>query len=663
MIPARAGTKILASLAILFLLGFGFVVYAVPGAAGHRPLASASSPAAASTQGEKVSFRLVQVAAVANGSRNANASGYAGISISGQSLSVEWSIRGAMPGALLELDMQAVATDSTGTSKSFAIATAQVNPDGEVGSTGSATLDPGNYSIGLTVVDPSTNPHGTVFTSDPATAQVTVSSSQDNQTQPNRAIGSTMSYSLVPFPVYLGSQAPSNFSFREGGALVVVSGDQLQVTTSFLGAPNTEFVNVVQTTHQNITAGTVTTTSTGGGVFKGSVTLEPGTYDVGLLVYVFGNTASPVAVSDPRAIEVTLPVGTQTSSTSTNSESSSSASTSTTTSFSTSQSKTTSIPPPETVNGLTLAPVTASSAPHGYLYGKGSGGFAVTGGSIYFSLLFVGQNPNARYSLVLSVNGTARTIGNYTTNNEGSATTHASAPLGTGEFALSLSVVDLVSFNAPTVVLATVPASFTVVVHAPSTSTSTSTSTTTSSNETETQRGGYWTFKLTPVTTNIVPPGYRFATSGTAVVLLDAHHSLLNVVLGFQNGNPSTTYSAALVLNGTRVNLGSMTTNREGGAELHSSIQVNPGTYLVGVEVYDVSDVSEFNASGPVLVMTSDPNTQVAVIIPTTAESSSTSAENSGGSHSQTTTQSVGHEHSDQHRDDDKRRVGSRGAD
>lgn len=640
MIPARAGTKILASLAILFLLGFGFVVYAVPGAVSPpRPLASASSPAGgASTLGDKVSFQLVQVAAVANASPNANASGYAGISITGQSLSVEWSITGAVSGALLELDMQAVATSSTGTSKSFAIATAQVNADGEVGSTGSATLDPGNYSIGLTVVDSSTDAHSAVFTSDPATAQVTIPSSQDGQTQPNRAIGNTMSYSLVPLG-FLGDQAASNFSFREGGALIVISGDQLQVTTSFLGSPNTEFVNVIQTAHQNITAGTVTTTSTGGGVFKGSVTLEPGTYDVGILVYVSGNTASPVAVSDPRAIEVTLPIGTQTSTTSASSENSSSASSSTTT-VSTSETKTTGVPPPETVNGLTLAPVTTTSAPQGYLYGKGTGGFAVAGGSIYFSLLFVGQNPDTRYSLILSVNGTSRTIGNYTTNNEGSAATHTSAPLGTGEFALTLSVVDSVNFNSPTVVLTTVPASFTVAVHATSTTSSTTES---SSTETETQRGGSWTFKLIPATVTSVPPGYHFATSGTAIVLLDARHSLLSVVLGFQNGNPSTTYSAALVINGTSVNLGSLTTNREGGAELHSSIQINPGTYLIGVEVYDVSDASEFNASGPVLVLTSDPNAQVAVIVPKTAESSSsTSVENSSGSHGSTTAQSAG---------------------
>ncbi|HVC27339.1 MAG TPA: hypothetical protein VND40_04190 [Nitrososphaerales archaeon] len=637
MVPASAGTRILASLAILLLLSFGFVAYAVPGTANVSPPASGSATAAANNPGSDLYFQLVQVASSAGGPAGANASGSAGISISGQSLSIEWSVKGAMPGELLQLDVQAAAINSTGTSKSFTVATVHVNSDGEAGSTGSATLDPGYYSIGLTVVDPSPSSSSTVLTSDPASAQVAIASSQDNQTQTAKAIGSALSYSLVPLPVYLEKDAPSNYSFREGGALIVVSGNQLQVTTSFLGAANTEFINVVQTTHQNITAGMVTTTSTGGGVFKGNVTLEPGTYDVGLLVFVFGNTSSPVAVSVPRAIQVTLPVTTQPSSTTTSSRSSSSSSTrDTTVSTSHTTTTTSSTSPPETVDQLQFAPVTVPTAPKGYLYGKGSGGFAVTGGSIYFNLLFSGQNPDARYSLVLSVNGTSRTIGNYTTNAEGSATSRAGTTLGTGKFALSLSVVDLTNFNAPTVVLASVPSSFTVVVQASSTSSSTGSTSTGSAHP----LGPEWSFKLEPAAVGGVPPGYHFATSGTAVVTLDAHYSVLRVVLGFQDANPSTTYSAALVLNGTSVNLGSMTTNRGGGAELHSSIQVNPGRYLIGIEVYDVSDVAEFNANGPVLVMLSDPNTQLAVIVPTNAESSSTSFTTSSGAEGSATSQS-----------------------
>ena len=551
MNPARAGWHTLAIFAILFLLGFGFVVYAVPGVANLAPMSSgnSSAPAASPAQSENVYYRLVQVATTAEGAPGANASGYAGISISGQFLSLEWSVTNAVPGEQLQLVMDAVAASTTGASKSFTFATVEVNAHGEAGSTASATLEPGNYSIGLAVVDPSRSSHSTIFASDPRTAQVVISSSQTTSTQSTlttTAHQNGLSYSLVPLPVYLGQTAPTNYSFREGGALIIASGNQLSVTTSFLGEPDTRFVNVIQTENHNLTVGAVTTTSTGGGVFKGNITLSPGTYDVGLLLYVYGNTASPVAVSIPRAIRVTLPVTTETSSTTTTAASSSSSSTRAAAVLTnhTTSSSTLSVPSSEAVGHLQFAPVTTTVAPSGYLHGKGSGEFAVTGGSIYFSLLFSGQSPRTSYSLMLSVNGTSRTIGNYTTDEDGGATAKAGAVLGTGTFALSLSVVDLTNFDSPTVVLASVPSSFTVTALAPSTSQSTNTSTSTSTTSftpSETPGGPEWVFKLAPAVIGTAPPGYHFATSGTAIVSLDARHSLLNVVLGFQHGNPSTT--------------------------------------------------------------------------------------------------------------------------
>ncbi|MGH9918611.1 MAG: hypothetical protein ACRD6W_07070, partial [Nitrososphaerales archaeon] len=84
-----------------------------------------------------------------------------------------------------------------------------------------------------------------------------------------------------------------------------------------------------------------------------------------------------------------------------------------------------------------------------------------------------------------------------------------------------------------------------------------------------------------------------------------------------------------------------MTTNAAGGTELHSSLQVNPGKYLIGVEVYDISDVAEFNANGPVLVMTSDPNMQLAVIVQATAVPPSGSSGISSESQGSTTSPSA----------------------
>jgi hypothetical protein len=437
------------------------------------------------------------------------------------------------------------------------------------------------------------------------------------------ALSNGLSYTLLPLPAYLHQETPANYSFREGGALIVSSGDKLQVRTSFIGSPRTDFTTVLQTAAENFTLGSVTTGESGGAAFKGNLTLQPGSYDLGLLVFVSGQLGSPVGVSVPRGIQVTLPGTTQTSSTTTNS-------TSTRTSSSASQG-------PQAVDELQFRPVTVPNASGSYPYGQGGGRYAVEGGSVYFSLEFTGQKPSTQYSLVLSVNGSAKTIREYTTNSDGGGSIAANASLGTGRFVLGLTVFDSSTFAAPTPVLASVPSTFTVNAHG--TRTTTSTTSTSTSETSPASNGLLWTFKLVPATAANVPAGYRFATTGTAVVSLDARDSLLMVELGFQDANPSTTYDASLALNGSNIDLGSMTTNKQGGAVLHATIQVSPGRYLMGVMVYDVSDVAAFSAGAPVLVLVSDPTTQVAVIVPPAAERSS-STSTSSSSESQGTTSS-----------------------
>lgn len=142
-----------------------------------------------------------------------------------------------------------------------------------------------------------------------------------------------------------------------------------------------------------------------------------------------------------------------------------------------------------------------------------------------------------------------------------------------------------------------------------------------------------WTFKLVPSGVANAPSGYKFASSGTALAMLAQGGSVFKVELGFQDGNPSTTYTASLLLNGTAMGLGTMTTNRDGGAELHATVQVDPGAYLLGVVVFDVSDVSAFGASGPVPVLVSSPSTQLAVVGPS-EEYQAGSTGSSSASHS-----------------------------
>jgi hypothetical protein len=437
------------------------------------------------------------------------------------------------------------------------------------------------------------------------------------------ALFNGLSYSLLPTPAYLHQEVPANYSFKEGGALIVSSGDQLQVRTSFIGSPRTNFTTVLQTEAQNFTLGTVTTGESGGGAFRGNLTLEPGSYDIGLLVFVSGQPGSPVGVSVPRGIQVRLPGATQTSSHTTNS----------TETYSSSGAS----PQPQATDELEFRPTTVPGAPSSYPYGQGAGRYAVEGGVVYFSLEFTGQKQSTQYSLTLSVNGSAQTIGEYTTNAEGGASVTANATLGTGRFLLGLTVLDSSSFATPTPVLASVPSNFVVYAYGTRTTTSTSTSEVPPS-----VSGLLWTFKLIPAATANAPAGYRFPTTGTAVVSLDVRDSLLNVELGFQDANPSTTYEASLVLNGSNVELGSMTTNRQGGAVLHSTIQVSPGRYLLGVVVYDVSDVAAFDVGAPVLVLVSDPTTQVAVIVPPPSEGSpSTSSASSTGSQGTSSTSST----------------------
>ncbi len=436
--------------------------------------------------------------------------------------------------------------------------------------------------------------------------------------QAGAALSNGLSFALVPTPTYLHQETPANYSFKEGGALIVAFGVKLQVRTSFIGSPQTDFVTVLQTAAQNMTLGSVTTSSDGGAAFKGNVTLQPGSYYLGLLVFASGQPASPVGVSVPRGIHVTLPGATQTSTYTTNATESRAATYTSTTSEL-----------PQAADELGFTPIAVPNAPSSYPYGDGSGGYSIHGGSVYFSLEFNGQKPSTQYSLLLSVNGSARTIGEYATNGKGRGSVAANSTLGEGRFVLGLTVVDQSTFAVPTPVLASVPSSFTVN----SSGTVTTTSTSSSSEATPPGSGLLWTFKLVPATTTSAPEGYRFASTGTAMVSLDARESSLNIELGFQDANPSTTYDASLVLNGSGTDLGSMTTNGQGGAVLHASIQVAPGMYLMGVMVYDVSDVAAFNAAAPVLVLVSDPSTQVAVIVPSAAEEGpSTSTTSSGES-------------------------------
>ncbi len=111
-----------------------------------------------------------------------------------------------------------------------------------------------------------------------------------------------------------------------------------------------------------MTLGSVTTSSDGGAAFKGNVPLQPGSYYLGLLVFASGQPASPVGVSVPRGIHVTLPGATQTSTYTTNATESRAATYTSTTSEL-----------PQAADELGFTPIAVPNAPTAYPYGDGSG--------------------------------------------------------------------------------------------------------------------------------------------------------------------------------------------------------------------------------------------------------------------------------------------------
>src|SRR4029077_15389552 len=121
----------------------------------------------------RVYYSLVQVTSAATA--GANTTGYAGISIVGESLALGWFVKGAVPGAQLQMVMQV--NSSGGATKSLPLQTVTVSSLGTAESQSTVDLDYGYYSIGLVVIDPTTSAHSEVLTSVPASAPVAIQSS------------------------------------------------------------------------------------------------------------------------------------------------------------------------------------------------------------------------------------------------------------------------------------------------------------------------------------------------------------------------------------------------------------------------------------------------------------------------------------------------------
>jgi hypothetical protein len=588
MAPLRAEVKsgVTVILVVLLLAG-GVLVYAAPPAA---------SPLDDNLPASTLTFGLAPVAAP-SAQTNPGATGKASLYVQGQTLGIEWAAYNLSPGIPVEL---AMVVNSSGHSATQVLSTVVTSSEGNAGSTASTTLGPGSYAVGLRVYETESSAAGVLLLSSmPAFASLTIGSSSytEQYTSTEDHTGGTGSYgfTLVPMPTLIHQSTPQDYPFKEGGAVIQVYGDVMAVSLSFLGTPNTQFKLVLSRGDSNETLGTITTGGSGGGVLKTTQTLSPGVYSLGLLIFAGGDNGALVAQSVPRSVSIVIAsnAGTVTQST-------------TTTTTSTEQNY-----HPESGSGLfELAPVTSTSAPSGYLYGTGKVEYATTGAQLLFSGVFAGQNPNTHYLFAITVNGSAKQVGDYTTDQYGTGHLGASVTLGQGTFAIGVEVLDASTFSTPTVVLAGNPTSilFHFNLHGETETSSTFSHTVSSStgNENEYQNG----IRLVPAPFPNAPGNYRFG-AGTAIVY--AQHGYLALEVGITRANPSTGYEVALSLNGTQTNIGTMTTNGDGSAYFKNAIQVNPGTYVLRIVLYDATS---FKESSPVLVLQNDPSAHIVIVVP-----------------------------------------------
>jgi hypothetical protein len=284
-------------------------------------------------------------------------------------------------------------------------------------------------------------------------------------------------------------------------------------------------------------------------------------------------------------------------------------------------------------------------APANYPFQEGGGLVVVSGHQLELTVKFL-ATIDSRYVIVLQTATRNVTIGKVTTGPAGGASFKSDLTLASGTYQFGLLVfvagqttespVGVSTPRAIEAVLGTGSSSSSTSSTSPGSSTqgsgggkeSTTTATTMTSASTA-AAASTWVFSLTPIPVVAVPQGYRFASSGTAAVTFAPRYSLVEVRVGFQDANPSTTYGVVLTLNGTIMDVGAMTTNKAGSALLQASLQIPPGRYMLGVRVYDIST---FKVRGPVAVLTSDPLTQLVTITPasqTVPPSSSSSSTNS----------------------------------
>jgi hypothetical protein len=428
-------------------------------------------------------------------------------------------------------------------------------------------------------------PQGITTTTTTTTTETTKSENHNEN-----SVG--LKFVLVPVPVWMGNSVPDNFPFRLGGAFVGLDGTSLQIMISFMGKPNTQFSFVLMTNNVNKSLGSATTSSQGAGAIRSTLSLDPGEYHLGVLV--FSPTSDLVGLSIPRSETAII----------SNQGSTASAS------FQ-----------PMTFN-FKLNPASRTTAQTGaYKFGRGEAAGIFADGVLAMYASIFNANPNTKYSVLLSVNGTSHDIANLITDQDGNAKVMMGLRIGNGTFVVGMRVNDTSSFASPRTVLISDPS-----VRLISTHFFEERVTTTTESETEHQGGPELKFKIVGAQVQNLSPTYSMG-KGEANIAVDGQTLILKMEI--EHANPNTEYSVSLSINGTSTRVGSLVTNHEGNGQVRAEWNLAPGTYLIGVLVYDDSSFAT-----PTLVMTSDPASIAAVIVPSSSKSSSTTTTGSEVSHS-----------------------------
>jgi hypothetical protein len=203
----------------------------------------------------------------------------------------------------------------------------------------------------------------------------------------------------------------------------------------------------------------------------------------------------------------------------------------------------------ETQNELKYRMVSAlSQLPMpGYQVGQGEANIHADGAQLSVHVQLERMNPSTTFELALVVNGTAFSLGNFTTSHEGNAEIQASYSLPKGGYAIGLAVYDTETLHTELLVLAGQPATLPLAI-LQSQSGSTSTTSTTHGHEGE----GVTVYSGGPqqeddiqkaINNKTIPAVIQVGSSGISYTVIDPNFTLF--VGKLQGGGIQITISSA----------------------------------------------------------------------------------------------------------------------